>query len=484
MNKLLTRALLALAALLLPPLAGRAEACSCFAIPTPYQAYRDARAVFAGKVLGSRDVPTQEQGREGVYTVNERRLRFAVEEVFKGPKAAEIEVNAGRTDSTCYSGFNVGQSYLIYAYGDSDAALSVHACTRTGRLTHALDDVHYIRALLRGEPEPRVYGSLVRVDDDLSKDKSGRVTPIGGIRILVEGGGRRFEAVTDERGLYSFSGIPDGTYKARPLLPDKYFAYFPAEEEFILHPQEAPGYGHVHHGPSAFAGFNIGWKNEISGRILDAEGRPVRRARASLLSVRDPRDPPLVVEEAWTDLAEGKYRFTGLTPGAYVPCATVRAPFKTGGQAPRFCHPGAADPGRATPVRVQESGDETGKDIKLPAGYAVRQIEGVLVWPDGRPVARGWVLLAGKENPGEGDEGYDYTPAGDDGRFSAQGFAGAEYWVHATVGTFGLKFSSGKNLWDSGVRELKARPLRVIPGETNEPQRIVIPLPEGFGVPW
>ena len=102
-------------------------------------------------------------------------------------------------------------------------------CSRTNPVSWALDDVHFLRALLKGEPEPRVYGSVTRVDNDSTKGQTHLPTPVEGIRIEIEGEGQRFEAVTDEHGRYSLTKVPDGRYKARPLLPDKYMVYFPTE---------------------------------------------------------------------------------------------------------------------------------------------------------------------------------------------------------------------------------------------------------------
>jgi len=45
-----------------------------------------------------------------------------------------------------------------------------------------------------------------------------------------------------------------------------------------------------------------------------------------------------------------------------------------------------------------------------------------------------------------------------------------------------MKTTDGKVLWDSGVHDLKAPPVKVTVATTNEPLRIVIPLPEGVSV--
>jgi hypothetical protein len=482
MKKFLTNIALAFVIIVLPLFANSVKACSCFPIPSPYKAYQEAKSVFVGKVTSSKDIPFSEQGRNGSYTVNERHYIFTVEESFKGAKTSEVDINAGRTDSSCYSGFTEGETYLVYAYGESETALSSGMCTRTTGKAWALDDIHYIRALLKGIPEPRVYGSITRVDNDLSKSTSTVAIPLEGIKIIVEGEERRFEAVTDKQGLFSIANVPDGSYKARPELPDKYMSYWPGEEEFVLGTKEEV-YSSIHQGNTAYARFRIGWNNKISGRILDAEGNLIRRVKASLLLAR-PNESPLIIEEESYDYHEkGEYSFSGLTPGRYLLSVKIRAPFKSGNMRKQFYFPSAVSLDKAEEIVTNESLTLNDIDIKLPSGYLVRWIEGVVVWPDGSPVEGAWLFLADMNNPQDTEKRYDVNSVDKKGQFSLQAFVGAEYWVYASIGTRGMKTSSGKDLADTGVKELKAQPVKVSVGKTNKPLRIVIPLPEGVKKP-
>ncbi len=460
MNRLLIRLACALAVIALPLFADTAEACSCLPTPPPYEAFRGAEAVFVGKVLSS-NVPPRDERRGGQHRHIESRFRVAVVEPLKGVKAAEVDVSAGSTDTSCYAGLTVGESYLIYAAGDPDSMLYTGFCSRTGSLPWAQDEVHYLRAMLRGAPEPRVYGSVLRVDTDLTKSRSSLVTPLEGIRVVVEGGGRRFEAVTDKRGMFSLDKLPDGEYRARPALPDKYLSGWPVEAEFFLaakRPELYPPFS-TPHGPSAYARFHVVWNNEVSGRILDAEGNPVKRARVSLVPPRNDAGTPPPLEEGSLNLAEGKYRFSGLTPGSYVPSVRIEAPFKAA-KPTRFYYPGVTDPARAGEIAVGEKDRLTGRDIRLPAGYLVRRVEGVLVWADGSPVGdKGWVLLSDTD---EDAPGIDISGTDEQGRFSVEGFVGAEYWVRASV---------------MGI-DVKVQPFRVEVKNVNEPLRVVVPAPK------
>ena len=461
MSKAITRMSLLLIIIGTSYVSFEAKACTCAPQRTPYREYQDARAVFVGKVTGSKDVAISESIRDKTYTAYERVFQFTVTERLKGLKTSTIEISVGRIDSTCYGGFAVGESYLVYAFGSSDSSLKTGVCARGNHLSYAADDLHYIRELLKGVPEPRFYGSVIRVDSDLVSPKSDtRVTPLKGIKILIEGKEKTFEAVTDAQGLFSLARIPDGKYKARALLPEKYRTYFPEYEEFILGSPEQFGYERIQQGSSAYASFQIGWNNYLSGRIVDSEGNPIVRAKASVLMARSP-SPLVIRRDQYDHRPDGKFQFYGLNPGAYLLSADVRAPFVDHDKATTFYYPNAIALDQAREISIGESETVDEREIRLPPGYLVRQIEGVLVWPNGVPVSDGWVFLAAAKDSADDDQKYDWESTDTLGRFSLQAFVGAEYWVH------GETRSSGK-----------AEPIKIKVKMINEPLKIVIPLPK------
>lgn len=460
MNKAITKIALLLIIISTSCFWFEAKACTCPAPDTPYREYQKATAVFIGKVISSKGIVLTETKS---YTVYERVFQFSVTEALKGLKTSAVEINAGRTDSSCYQGFSVGESYLVYAYAsDGKVELYSGACTRTRHLSYAADDLHYIRDLLKGVSEPRIYGSVMRIDSDLSSTKSvSRVTPLKGIKILIEGEGKTYEAVTDEQGLYSLPRIPDGEYVAHPVLPKKYMAYFPNEEKFILGSKESFDF-HIQRGASAYAAFQIGWNNYLNGRIVDSEGNPIIRAKVSVLIARTPS--PLVIERDQFDYhPDGKFQFYGLNPGSYLLSAEIRAPFADNSRATRFYYPNANAPDQAREISIGENETLDERDIRLPPGYLVRQVEGVLVWPNGEPVSNGWVYLAASKDSLDDDGKYNWDSTDKMGRFSLQAFVGTEYWLHA-----------------ESKRSGKGTPIKVKVQMVNEPLKIVIPFPKSI----
>lgn len=433
-------------------------------------------------------MPYEESVRDEKFTVYDRHFHFIIEESFKGTKDSEIDINVGRIDSSCYHGFTIGGSYLVYAYGESGETLSSGACTRTNDIKRAFDDVHYIRAMLKDTPEPRIYGAVARVSNDL-RSESALVEPIEGIKILIEGeNNQRFEALTDKQGFYSVTKVPDGKYKVRPVLPDKYMSYFPTEEEIILDSHGAEtNYESVQRGRSAYVRFDIGWNNSISGRVLDAEGSPVERAVVRLLPVERTSKTMNPMYEGISDHLgkDGKYAISGKTPGRYILVVEVYAPFVSGAKSARTYYPQTGTPEKTEVIVLGESG-ELNLDIKLLPGQVIRQVEGVMVWSDGSPVIEnGYVFLEQLRNSEDKNNvRYDLERVDEQGRFAIQAFENAEYWLNAEVGTFGLKFGNMQvDLWDSGVRELKAQPLKLKVSKDMTPLKIIIPLPEGLTAP-
>ncbi|HEY0075399.1 MAG TPA: hypothetical protein VGB77_14970 [Abditibacteriaceae bacterium] len=102
--------------------------CSCAEPDPPEQALKSADAVFAGKVIS-----LTSSGRfSGTYS-------FQVNESWKGASLNILFIRTGRGGGDCGYGFEIGQEYLVYAYGKS--GLSTHTCSRTKPLSDAGQDL-------------------------------------------------------------------------------------------------------------------------------------------------------------------------------------------------------------------------------------------------------------------------------------------------------------------------------------------------------
>jgi len=343
-----------------PLLAEKIAACSYEYIPSVYQSYKNSSAVFTGKAVDVKVV------------TGERIYRFEIKEAFKGTKTKEIEVNNGDEHNMCDNGFLVGESYLIYAHDGKDekSLYTSNFATRNSDLEYAEDQVYFLRQLLKGILESQAYGSIVRSDNNPTTNRS-RNANLKDIKVIVEGNGKRFESVTDANGIFYFNKIPKGEYKIKPILPDVYDSYYPGEENFLVLNSgrvatgsnarmflENPGaseeienallaQGIISDG--AYNKFSVRWKNQLKGKVLDAEGKEIS-VKVGLLPVSNPFQE--IARNFRNDF--GKYSLAGLTPARYYLVAEINAPF-TGRDKARYFYPQVENPEKATVFNIKET---------------------------------------------------------------------------------------------------------------------------------
>ena len=76
-------------------------------------------------------------------------VKFRVKSTWKGRLTKRVSVSTGRGHGDCGYQFEVGQSYLVYAYGSDENSLSTNICQRTARLSESAAD---IKLLGKGKP--------------------------------------------------------------------------------------------------------------------------------------------------------------------------------------------------------------------------------------------------------------------------------------------------------------------------------------------
>jgi hypothetical protein len=136
-SRTLAAAVLVVAFVHLPvgPLARQAFACDCD-VPTVKESLEHATAIFTGKVIKVEPVEPVEKN----HTV---RVTIEVDSVWKGEPRGTIHVFTPEDGGACGYGFEPGQTYLVYAKREADAAdtLTTDICTRTRKLSEAGADL-------------------------------------------------------------------------------------------------------------------------------------------------------------------------------------------------------------------------------------------------------------------------------------------------------------------------------------------------------
>ena len=94
-----------------------------------------------------------------------KRMRLEVQEMYKGPQQAIIDVWTDFSDCAAY--LLKGETYLVYADRNDQGHLETTACSGTQRLTEAGEDLAYLHFVHNSKASGRLYGFVTSNEADL-----------------------------------------------------------------------------------------------------------------------------------------------------------------------------------------------------------------------------------------------------------------------------------------------------------------------------
>ncbi len=250
------------------------------------------------------------------------------------------------------------------------------------------------------------------------------------------------KATTDADGRYRFDGLPMGQFTVAPVAP-----------VYVLPGNSMFGPGKVVNLISGEAVEGIDFKlargGVVTGRVTDADGRPVIEEGISLTPI-DESGAPLRQQYSWysnyqmyvTD-DRGVYRIYGLAAGRYKVSsgdeAGMSAGLRSSGYYQKTYYPNATDPAQASIVDLSEGGEAKNIDISLGHRAATYTASGRIVDVDnGQPVPgiqfafgllqknQSQSYIAGMMSPG--------TPTNSQGEFRLEGLEPGRYGVFISTG--------------------------------------------------
>jgi 5-hydroxyisourate hydrolase-like protein (transthyretin family) len=425
-------------ALVLFAFATETNACQCARPGQPCEAYGDASAVFAGTVTFSSSIKFKEAG----YEFSKRLIRLHVDRPIRNVNTSDVEVVTGLGDADCGFGFRLGGQYLVYAYS-RDGKLETSICTRTRPLSDATADLEYIKGLSKAAPGGTIYGETTLRRP--SRGEEYPLPPLKDAKILIKGPDKQFERKTDAEGKYSISGLPPGKYKVTIELPDGLSIYNPQVEVELLDRGCRAAY------------FEAQPDTRMTGKVLDAQGMPAADVLMELVPFsREDKSYPEFVR---TD-KEGRYELKLLKPARYY--LGVRIHGSAGSTYvpyPQTYYPGVNDQSQATVITIAEGQRLQLEELILPARFNERTLNGIVVDPDGTPVAGAVVWLKERQY---NDSDMPYRRETDsEGRFSYQVYEGIKYELNANV--------------EAGGRHVKkSAPFEIVITSNPEPIKLVL----------
>jgi hypothetical protein len=273
---------------------------------------------------------------------------------------------------------------------------------------------------------------------------------------------------SDSEGHYRLFGLAPGQYQVTPLAPslvpaerNTNYPYFGAAKTVLLSAGESV----------EDLDLKLVRGAVITGRVTDAEGKPVIEERLELQPADEKLGPggqsaslSLNYQMFQTD-DRGIYRLYGLPAGRYKVSAGTN--FSTGsrGHFPQTFHPDVTDSAKATVVEVSEGGEATNIDIRLGQRALTFSLAGRVVNSEnGEPVPgiRPTYGRISKENPGGAYMGGPPTNAR--GEFRFDGLEPGQYTIFASSRFEGGEFYSEPISLDVVDRDLTNIELKAIRG--------------------
>jgi hypothetical protein len=267
---------------------------------------------------------------------------------------------------------------------------------------------------------------------------SGRVTinsrPAPNVPIVLESfdspasGNRLPRTVTDEKGNYRLTDIPEGRFTVRPFAHSFVIVAEPDIKQGVRTISSDSGLiglivtltrGETMDGLD----FELSPGGVITGRVIDAEGRPVVEGTVHCHQVGG--SGSVIGSRPWETDDRGVYRIYGLPASNYLISVSVSE--GKGRHYRQTFHPAVTDQARATPVKVAMGEEVTSIDIQLGRPEKEHLISGRVVdGATGQPVSG--VLIGYK---GRGIQGYRQSDS--QGRFEIKNCYQGRYILEATT---------------------------------------------------
>jgi hypothetical protein len=438
------------------------DACSCVVSFVPKAACElawQSEATFTGEVTDIVDpgIPFVKPGERplDLDRFPRKKVTLRVREAFTGLASGtqQITIETGLGGGDCGYAFERGVEYLVYAYRTRAGGLGTGICSRTRPITEADDDLKYLRSLQdRGARSSlRVIAIDLHRMWGLPASRAGNVIGLSGAKISVEGANYRQTGETDWSGRHEFTDVPAGEYKITMAL-DGYRLTSPIPPV------------RLHAKGCADVALPVRLDRVVTGRVFTKDGMPAAGVTIEAVPMRPKHanDLPFPADSATTDL-DGRYELLGLhqTGEYYLGTSIGNAPSKEN-PFRRWFYPGTEHPEQAVPVHIYDKPERQTFNLTLPDAQRTRVIEGVVVWPDGKPAVDAQIMVV--------EEGWGWQvprAAGstdNSGRFATEGLDGVSYRANALLSTNGERF---------------AKAVTIEPGPDRAQLRLVLTLAMG-----
>jgi len=348
--------------------------------------------------------------------------RVEVIEPFSGAKAGEIvDMFGGLGGADCSFHFKPGATYLLVAkrWG---GLWGTSACSRSKEITGTNPELEALRAWRDEKPVSNtIFGFLYDSTERGRKDWNKRPR----FPIRLNGPSGSMSSAPDPFGQFRFDNVAPGEYRLDTAEPGWALGLSRIDQTIL-----------VTRGCEEFFVSARQLQSSLSGRVQPSPGQTLVSATIKLMPVT-PQAELTNLPGGGFNNQTGDFRIGRAEPGDYVlainPENKVSAASTDGRvmgvRYPATYYPGVPSRERAEVIRV-----ERGEEVRLPAIWilppplAEKKIEGIAVWPDGKPAAETRFLV--KDQQG-GHTTATGGPASADGLLTFNVLEGRSYRIEA-----------------------------------------------------
>jgi hypothetical protein len=178
-------------------------ACTCVSgVNPPCVAYENAYVVFIGKLKSKTDLINTSEASPFLFGF------FEVEKAFKGDIGKKVKLKMSGGD--CDLGFQVGESYFIYAHQSrTDNSLEIKVCDRSTQIKNADSDIKYVNSLSSLSSYQSIMGEITGLSPEELKN----------IKVTIESKSKRNEYQVKSNGMFDVSEKKIGRFKVLIEFP-------------------------------------------------------------------------------------------------------------------------------------------------------------------------------------------------------------------------------------------------------------------------
>lgn len=311
---------------------------------------------------------------------------FEVKETFYGEKARSISVQ-NKSGFSCDAEFEVGQTYLVFAKGDRKDGFGTGFCSGNLPIIYAQEEIAKLRIMSKEKGDGKLQGRVL--GQFSGKGTREDRVPLKKVRldIVEKTSKRQYTTITDEEGRYQIA-VPPGKYVVTAVTPPKAVLSFRDEREFE----------NVRSGGCSEGYFIFSNKNQISGRVVDANSRLVPYVRVELVSI----DKPSSYLGGMSDDSNtnGEFAIEQIPKGRYTLSVNYNVNPHPEHPFPTTFYPSGSVRSTAEVFEIDSDTIIDGLVWKLPMPLETQTMSGSVMFEDGTPVVGAEIKLFDMAFPG------------------------------------------------------------------------------------